>query len=746
MKFGKTYMETLASPSFPKEWREGAIEYKHVSESRTTCEARAIVSSSADDAINIQLKKLINGVVAELESLGLGADVLKDLIEPPAEHAGAEETRPKSVTPPGTPSEESTSEADCEECEKGQKESPASEWIASIAHAQHDHSHTTGRRPSGTQRRSSNESQGHLKPSTSSSGNSSDRGREVGPDGVEVMRSTTSPSRGLGKKDLEEMRASGLGRKDKTESKRQQQQPRPSSVSPSTSDDDRDHDWGGHAWRERPGTKSSPAKPRVGGGWVNGKDGRRARAEYELGGTEEHPIPRIRLFVESPVNSDDEDDDGNDDDGLDEVSKENGQDLSSDFSASAHITELPESPRSFTTIKQSPPLVGVPLSPSLIPTRLDDEEDVVDKKMRSREIVIPLTADTEFLDTLTGALANLTSLQSTQKHDFVEGTENLCNSVARVASPYASKNDMYVWREIFSLWVEMQIFESEREKDRGELSVDESEARLKRFAEELAKRGWTAESAPSLEETKKGGHMKLSKRNVVTTSNLPMKDPRSIKALEDFLRLNLVLLDVKKFQRVNVEAARKILKKHDKRTALTASSDLAHFMARQEQARALLSNVSDHHAAALTSTTHPSLAALLPTSTTALLSQSLPHILLSLLSTTLLPILPSIDDYSCAICTGVAWRPIRLDCTHLFCIRCLVKLQKKNKVDCPLCRAKGVVGSADGRNMDQATINFLKAWFPKEVAEKDGENETERRKEEMQELGLSLESEKCAIM
>jgi hypothetical protein len=32
MKFGKSYMETLASPSFPEEWRQGAIEYKHVSQ------------------------------------------------------------------------------------------------------------------------------------------------------------------------------------------------------------------------------------------------------------------------------------------------------------------------------------------------------------------------------------------------------------------------------------------------------------------------------------------------------------------------------------------------------------------------------------------------------------------------------------------------------------------------------------------------------------------------------------------
>lgn len=730
-------------------------------------------------------------------------------MEPPESDApdgevGAE--RPKSTSPPGTPpghhgdsdtpSEQEESAA-CEECENSLKEhkastdSPAAEWIASIAHAQHHDSGARGRRrPSGQRRRSSasGASRGRSSPSSGSSA-SHDRGQELKvaeEEGVEVLRPKagvalaagspsargTSTHRGIGKKDLEEMR------RQHSETARHSAS---TSTSTSTSDEDRVHDWGGHAWRERPGLaapKNGAARPRVGGGWVKGKDGRRARAEYELGGTEEHPVPRIRLFVESPVCSDDED-------GIDEVEEEDEQEGNGrtqgehdDFSASAHITELPESPRSFTTIKQPvpppAPLVGVPLSPGVAPRRdlpdLDDDEDYDDedagsehskRKMRSREIVIPLTADTEFLDTLTGALANLSTLQSTQRDDFVTSTENLCSSVARVSSPYASKNDMYVWREIFSLWVEMQIFESEREKDRGELSVDESEARLKRFAEELSKRGWTAESAPASEEkeTKSGGHhLKLSKRkaNVAATTagpNLPMKDPRSIKALEDFLRLNLVLLDVKKFQRVNVEAARKILKKHDKRTALTASSDLGQFMARQEQARTLAGFPAIPGAAgshdvshALVSATHPSLAALLPTSTTALLSQSLPHILLSLLTTTLLPILPSIDDYSCAICTGVAWRPIRLDCTHLFCIRCLVKLQKKNKVDCPLCRAKGVVGSADGRNLDQATINFLKAWFPKEVAEKEGENESERRKEEMQELGLSLENERCIVV
>ena len=396
--------------------------------------------------------------------------------------------------------------------------------------------------------------------------------------------------------------------------------------------------------------------------------------------------------------------------------------------------------------------------------------------MRKREIVIPLTADTEFLDTLTGALANLSEVQHAQRDVFVADVENLTNSIARASSPYASKNDLYVWREIFALWMEMQIFESERERDRGELSVDQSEERLKRFAEELAKRGWvTSADGTADAHTGKAPGRRLLKRKPDSSSSTAMRDPHSAKALEDFIKLNVALLDVKKFQRINVEAARKILKKHDKRTALTASDEFRAFIARQESARAIAAMAADSVAilrpesatsalptsGALT-TTHPSLAALLPSSTTGILSESLPHILLSLLSTTLLPILPSIDNFKCGICYSVAWRPIRLDCFHLFCIRCLVKLQKQGKRDCPLCRAKDAVATADAsewnplsstrdrtdqicpaENLDAAATNMLKAWFPREISEKDKENESDRKKEEMKELGL--EEANCII-
>lgn len=56
MKFGKSYLDALARPDFPEEWRQGVIEYK-------------------------SLKKLINGVAAELEGLGLSQSVLQELLD-----------------------------------------------------------------------------------------------------------------------------------------------------------------------------------------------------------------------------------------------------------------------------------------------------------------------------------------------------------------------------------------------------------------------------------------------------------------------------------------------------------------------------------------------------------------------------------------------------------------------------------------------------------------------------------------
>jgi hypothetical protein len=213
--------------------------------------------------------------------------------------------------------------------------------------------------------------------------------------------------------------------------------------------------------------------------------------------------------------------------------------------------------------------------------------------------------------------------------------------------------------------MEADIFESVHRADRGERSVEECEERLKAFVNRVAQRGL-------------GDQTKL-------------KGDKSRQALETFLELNLLILNVKKvtkilvtpylidildwqFQMANSEAARKILKKYVKRTALPIPN------------QDLLSNGEVE--------TRPQESSLsLVTSTNRDLVE-LPRLLVQAITERLLPIIPSIEDYSCVICTEIAFKPIRLVCGHLFCVRCLVKMQKRGNDDCPLCRAK-VVLTAD---------------------------------------------------
>jgi hypothetical protein len=94
-------------------------------------------------------------------------------------------------------------------------------------------------------------------------------------------------------------------------------------------------------------------------------------------------------------------------------------------------------------------------------------------------------------------------------------------------------------------------------------------------------------------------------------------------------------------------------------------------------------------------------------------SATLPRILVQAVYETLLPVIPHIDDYACLICTSIAFKPIRLACGHMFCVRyvvlqcarrpfhhaisrCLVKLQKRGNDNCPMCRAPTVLEANRG--------------------------------------------------
>ena len=149
-----------------------------------------------------------------------------------------------------------------------------------------------------------------------------------------------------------------------------------------------------------------------------------------------------------------------------------------------------------------------------------------------KEMCIPLTSDTEFFALLANAIIQLEALELQQKETFTEDIQDLASEVSRVSSPMRSKKDLYAWRSLFALWVEAQIFEGNVERDRGEHSIAQVETRLAWFVDQVG-------------------------RNKLATQ-MKHKDSRSV--MEKFVALNVKLLDLKRFQIANEEAARKILK------------------------------------------------------------------------------------------------------------------------------------------------------------------------------------------
>lgn len=203
---------------------------------------------------------------------------------------------------------------------------------------------------------------------------------------------------------------------------------------------------------------------------------------------------------------------------------------------------------------------------------------------RERDFIIPLSSDMQFFSLLTAALASLSAFHAAQQVSFRNSVERLCTSISESIQPgnsssihvlptpftpftavhtiedesatktsliqssssggkllvrqgngkgkgKSSKEDLYAWREIFTLWIEHEIFESTAERTRGERTVEEAEKRLGSFANEVVKRG-------------------LGDRR-------SMKGKKVRESWEEFLRLNVLLLDLKRFQVANINAARK---------------------------------------------------------------------------------------------------------------------------------------------------------------------------------------------
>lgn len=127
-------------------------------------------------------------------------------------------------------------------------------------------------------------------------------------------------------------------------------------------------------------------------------------------------------------------------------------------------------------------------------------------------------------------------------------------------------------------------------------------------------------------------------------------------------------------------------------------------------------------------------------------SESLAKSVNYVIAENLLTILPQLDDYTCPVCASITFKPIRLSCGHVFCIRCLIKLQRQKTSNCPICR-RDVVMEADSSNLDENLLKFLQLYFPKEVKAKQLENEKALGLDQLEKVGFGkTEGKECIIM
>ncbi|KAK9312840.1 hypothetical protein V1524DRAFT_238154 [Lipomyces starkeyi] len=273
--------------------------------------------------------------------------------------------------------------------------------------------------------------------------------------------------------------------------------------------------------------------------------------------------------------------------------------------------------------------------------------------------------------------------------EFPSKVKNIIRRLPRVVSPLRKKNDLYAWREIFRLYIDAEIFFSSLDPDQSRRSPEQAHERFTFFMDNIRQ------------------------TNVIAR----LKSPESKAIFELFWGLNLTLLQSAECQDLNQISAIKISKTSGEKTVLNT----------QEAFPELCSACSEF-------CSHNSLRST-PTSVVKSVHSTMTKQLLSLI--------PQLDDYICPVCYLIAFKPVRLDCSHVFCIRCLVKLQRQHKDSCPLCRQPKVLITADGRNIDIGLYNQMLLYFPEETKAKQIANNKESTLEKFPHLKYQR---KCVIL
>lgn len=261
-----------------------------------------------------------------------------------------------------------------------------------------------------------------------------------------------------------------------------------------------------------------------------------------------------------------------------------------------------------------------------------------------------MTFDTEFFGLLRNDVSSLGSIQEAEQKAMTDEIRALGEEIAKLAIPAKSnKTDLGRWRNIFDLYLQAGVFFSTNELDHGRRTSSVALKQLQWFQGQVIK-------------------LDLPKS---------FKLVRSREALDRFTRINMTLLRNLKFQEINQLAISKILK----------SLCLLHQIIPLSSANGYPE--FDKRTSLGVKQTFPSLI-----QSDLIMSETMAKAVCAGVSNEIIKIVPQLDDYRCPVCFGISYRPVRLSCNHVFCIRCMIEMQKSNSKYCPLCRGD-VVMAAD---------------------------------------------------
>lgn len=271
-------------------------------------------------------------------------------------------------------------------------------------------------------------------------------------------------------------------------------------------------------------------------------------------------------------------------------------------------------------------------------------------------IEVPLVFDSVFFDMLLSDVSSLDALQDTEQAQLKEEVKALGKQVSQVSRPSRfSKSDLERWRRIFELYLDAEIFFATHESDHGARSSKKALQQLQWFQNQVQKQE--------------------------LVNSFKLAESRS--AFSKFLELNLSLLKHLQFQELNVLAISKILKSKNGSPPLASTLD-GHWL-------------TDN--AEFDKRTSLGVSRVFPTaiSSRKLLSDHIAREVCARISDELVSVIPQINDYLCPICYSIAYQPVRLDCQHVFCIRCIIKIQRRQEENCPMCRARVVLNASAGK-------------------------------------------------